>query len=116
MLLPRVEGVGPGVEASGFQVDPSSDRLMSIQPLDIVMTHVPSPWGLLLLASAVTVPNLAGAISKDRDLVWIVRAPLRTVVAGLRDQATIPNDWHPPATVRRRLRSGWPQAEAFHAV
>lgn len=115
MLLPRVEGVGPGVEAAGFQVDSVSDQLMSIRPLDLVLMNVPSPWGPLLLANAVKVPNLVVAISKDRDMVWIVRAPLRTVLAGLRDQA-IPNDWHPPTTVRRRLRSGWPKAEAFHAV
>jgi len=114
MLLPRVGGVGPGVEASGFQVDPCSDRLMSIQPLDLVMTHVPSPWGTLMLASAIKVPNLVVAVSPDRDLVWVVRAPIPVVAGQLRSQ-NVPEDWAPPLA-HRRLGSGRALAEVPHAV
>lgn len=114
MLLPRVEGVGAGVEAAGFQVDPYSDQWMSIQPLDVVMTHVPSPWGLMLLAGAVKVPNLTVAVSRDHDLVWIIRAPMRMVDAGFRRQE-VPRDWYPPITVRRCLRSG-SETKVFPAV
>ena len=115
MLLPRVEGVGPGVEASGFQVDPFSDRLMSIRPLDLVMANVPSPWGALLLASAIKVPNLVVAVSPDRDLVWVVRAPL-PVVAGRLRATDVPDDWHPPTVAHRRLGSGRSAAGVPHAV
>lgn len=115
MLLPRVGGVGPGVEASGFQVDPFSDRLMSIRPLDLVLTEVPSPWGPLLLASAIKVPNVVVAVSPDRDLVWVVRAPLSVVAGRLRAQDA-PEDWHPPTVARRRLGSGRSDAEVSHAV
>jgi len=114
VLLPRVGGVGPGVKASGFQVDPFSDRLMSIRPLDLVMTHVPSPWGPLMLASAIKVPHLAVAVSPDCDLVWVVRAPLPVVVDRLRTQ-NIPDDWAPPLA-HRRLGSGPATAEVPHAV
>ena len=114
VLLPRVGGVGPGVEASGFQVDPFSDRLMSIQPVDLVMTRVPSPWGSLMLASAIKVPHLAVVVSPDCDLVWVVRAPLPVVVDRLRAQ-DIPDDWAPPLA-HRRLGSGQATAEVPHAV
>ena len=114
MLLPRVRGVGPGVEASGFQVDALSDRLMSIKPLDLVITHAASPWGPLMLASAIKLPHLAVVVSPDCDLVWVVRAPLPVVVDRLRAQ-NIPDDWSPPLAHRRR-GSGQATAEVPHAV
>lgn len=95
MRLPYVAHQGPGVAAAGFTVRPDSGPWIHVQPVDLALLNIPSPWGSLVLASTTRLPLLTLALCSDASVLWIIRAPLLVVRDHLRTDR-IPVDWRPP--------------------